>query len=138
MNTYRVNSSILPRVAEAKGRTMHRRVDVSRSSQSFAEHGIAVADTRAHHEFEPRRPLANLPPLQILVRPTPSIFIDDIGESDAADWSEPAHEGADRQLGIRVETGRQSERGLHFLLELQIHVVRVAPRPSALAASSMF
>jgi len=48
------------------------------------------------------------------------IFVDDIGQSHTADWPEPAHGVADRQQGIRVDAGWQSECGLRFLLELQI------------------
>jgi hypothetical protein len=46
---------------------------------------------------------------------------------DTANWPEPAHRIADRQQRIRVDAGRQAERGLGFFLEL-----------NALAASSMF
>ena len=45
MNTYRVNSSILPRLAEAKGESCTGAWMFLGSRQSFAEHGIAVADT---------------------------------------------------------------------------------------------
>jgi len=48
----------------------------------------------------------------------PSIFIYDIGQRNTADWPEPSYRITDPQDGIRVETGRQSERGLSLLLEL--------------------
>jgi hypothetical protein len=102
MNTYRVNSSILPRVAVAKGGTTHRRVDVFSIKPIVRRARDCVADTRAHYEFEPRRPRPNLPPLQIAVRLAPPVFIDNIGESDAANRTEPAHGVADRQQGIGV------------------------------------
>jgi hypothetical protein len=35
--------------------------------------------------------------LQIAVSLTPPIFVDDIGESNTADWPEPAHGVTDRQ-----------------------------------------
>jgi hypothetical protein len=57
----------------------------------------------------------------------PPILADDIGERDAANWPKPPHGVADRQQGIRLDAGRQAERGLGLLLEL-----------NALAASSMF
>jgi hypothetical protein len=56
--------------------------------------------------------------LEIPIRPTPSILMDDISQRDTADWPEPAHRVADRQQGIGVDTGRQPERGLRLLLEL--------------------
>jgi hypothetical protein len=58
--------------------------------------------------------------LQIPVRLAPPVFIDDICKRDTADWPKPAHGVADRQQGIRMDAGRQSESGLSFLLELQI------------------
>ena len=58
--------------------------------------------------------------LQITARLTPSVFVDDIGERNTADWPEPAHRIADRQQGIRMDAGRQPERGLRFFLELQV------------------
>jgi hypothetical protein len=56
--------------------------------------------------------------LQIPVRFTPSIFVDDISQRNTAYWSKPAHGVADRQQGIRMDAGRQPERGLRLLLEL--------------------
>src|SRR5712671_1431003 len=47
-----------------------------------------------------------------------TVFVDDIGERNTADWPEPAHEIADRQQGIRMDAGRQSESGLRFPLDL--------------------
>src|SRR5271165_2979472 len=58
--------------------------------------------------------------LQIRVRLAPLISVNDIRKRDTADWPEPTHWVADRQQGIRVDSGRQSECGLRFLLELQI------------------
>src|ERR1700719_418804 len=43
--------------------------------------------------------------LQIPIRLAPSIFIDDIGESHAADWPKAAHWVADRQQSIGVDIG---------------------------------
>jgi hypothetical protein len=63
---------------------------------------------------------ARLPSLQIPVSLAPSIFVDNISERNTADWPEPAHWVADRQQGIGVDAGRQSERGLGFLLEIQV------------------
>jgi hypothetical protein len=48
-------------------------------------------------------------PALISVRLAPSIFIDDIGERNTADGPEPSQEIADRQRGIRVETGRKAQ-----------------------------
>jgi hypothetical protein len=62
----------------------------------------------------------------------------DIGQRDIADWPKPSHSIADRQQSIGVNAGRQAERGLRFLLDCKYSVVNVAPRPSALAASSKF
>jgi len=76
--------------------------------------------------------------LKIPVRLAPQVFIDHIGERDTADWPEPAHRVADRQQSIRVETGGQSERGLSFLLELQIQRRQGRAEPERLPASSMF
>jgi hypothetical protein len=67
--------------------------------------------------------------LQIPGRLAPPVFVDDIRKSDAADWLEPAHWVADRQQGIRMDAGRQSESGLSFLLELQVQ--RRQGRPEA-------
>jgi hypothetical protein len=67
--------------------------------------------------------------LQIPARLAPPVFVDDIRKSDAADWLEPAHWVADRQQGIRMDAGRQSESGLSFLLELQVQ--RRQGRPEA-------
>ena len=47
---------------------------------------------------------AGIGSLQIQVRFTPSILVDDIGERDTADWPEPTHRVADRQQGIGVDT----------------------------------
>src|SRR5206468_2309348 len=58
--------------------------------------------------------------LSIVVGLAPPIFIDDIGERNTTDWPKPAHWVADRQQGIGMHAGRQAERGLRFLLELQI------------------
>ena len=65
--------------------------------------------------------------LQIPVRLAPSVLVDDIGQRNTANWTEPSHVVADRQQRIGVDAGRQSECGLRFLLEL-----------NALAASSLF
>jgi hypothetical protein len=56
--------------------------------------------------------------LQIPVRLAPPIFVDDISESDTADGSEPSHRVANQQQGIGMDAGRQSERGLGFLLKI--------------------
>ena len=58
--------------------------------------------------------------LQIPVRLTPPILVNDIGEGYTADWPKPPHRISDRQQGIGVRAGRQSERGLCLLLELQV------------------
>jgi hypothetical protein len=55
---------------------------------------------------------------QISVRLAPPIFVDDISESDTADGSEPSHRVANQQQGIGMDAGRQSERGLRFLLKI--------------------
>jgi hypothetical protein len=56
--------------------------------------------------------------LHIPVRLAPPVFIDDIGEGDAADRPKPAHRVADRQQGIGVDAVRQAESGLRFLLKI--------------------
>jgi hypothetical protein len=56
--------------------------------------------------------------LQIRVRLTPSIFVDDIGQRDTTDWPEPPHWVADRNQGIGMHAGRQAESGLCCLLDL--------------------
>jgi hypothetical protein len=56
--------------------------------------------------------------LQIPVRLAPSVFADDIGRRDTANWIEPAHGVADRQQSIRMDAGWQAESGLRLLLEL--------------------
>ena len=58
----------------------------------------------------------------------------------ATDPNKPDRAGriADRQQGVRVDVRRQAERGLHFLLELQVQRRQLAPRPRARAAKSMF
>ena len=71
--------------------------------------------------------------LQIPVRLAPPVFIDDIGERYTADWPEPAHGIADRQQGIGVDAGRETERGLGFLLEIQVEgcqcrtIIKIVP-----------
>ncbi len=55
--------------------------------------------------------------LQIAISLSPSIFVDDIGQRDTADWPEPAHRIPDWQDGIGMRAGRQAECGLRFLLE---------------------
>jgi hypothetical protein len=64
----------------------------------------------------------------------PPIFVNHIGERNTADGPEPAHGVADRQQSIRMDAGWQAESGL----SCKYSVVSVAPRPSALAASSIF
>jgi hypothetical protein len=59
------------------------------------------------------------PPL-ISVRLAPRVLKDDIGERNAANRPEPSQGIADRQQGIRVETGRKAQSRLCFLLELQV------------------
>jgi hypothetical protein len=59
-------------------------------------------------------------PTLISVRLAPSIFIDDIGERNTADGPEPSQGIADRQQGIREETGRKAQSRFCFLLELQV------------------
>src|SRR6266550_4738384 len=54
--------------------------------------------------------------LSIVVALSPPIFVHDFGERDTADWPEPAHWVADRQQGIRMDAGRQSNSGLRFFL----------------------
>jgi hypothetical protein len=76
--------------------------------------------------------------LQIAISLSPPVFVNDISQRNTAYWSKPTHGVADRQQCIGVDVRRQSERGLRFFLETQVQVVRVAPRPSARAASSMF
>jgi hypothetical protein len=47
---------------------------------------------------QPSRERSRVPwSLQIPVRLAPSIFVDDIGDRDTADWPEPSHWVADRQ-----------------------------------------
>jgi hypothetical protein len=75
---------------------------------------------------------------QVPVRLALSVFVDDIGQRNTANWPEPAPGIADRQEGIRVHAGRQLKIGLRFFLDCKYSVVNVAPRPSALAARSMF
>jgi len=58
--------------------------------------------------------------LKIAISLTPLVFINDIGQRDAADWPEPAHGVADRQQGIGMDAERKAECGLRFFLELQI------------------
>ena len=58
--------------------------------------------------------------LQIPVNLAPPVFIDNIGERDAAHRPEPSHRVADRQQGIGVEVRRQPHRGFVFFLELQV------------------
>jgi len=50
----------------------------------------------------------------------PTILVDHIGKRNTMDWPEPADWVADRQQSIGVDAGRQAERGLRFLLELQV------------------
>src|SRR6266446_10592928 len=55
--------------------------------------------------------------LYIVTSLAPSIFEDDRGERDTAHRAEPAHGVANRQQGIRVETGRKAQSRFRFLLE---------------------
>ena len=59
-----------------------------------------------------------LSPTLISVRLAPSIFIDDIGQSHTANRPEPPYGVADREQGIRVETGRKAQSRFRFFLEL--------------------
>jgi len=58
--------------------------------------------------------------LEITASLAPPILVDDICKRYTANWPEPTYGVADRQQGIRVDARWQSERGLRFLLELQI------------------
>jgi len=58
--------------------------------------------------------------LQIPARLSPSIFVDDIGERNTTDWTEPAHWVAHRQQRIGMNIRRQTEFGFRLLLELQV------------------
>jgi hypothetical protein len=68
----------------------------------------------------------------------PPVLIDDIGQRNAADWPKPAHRVANRQQGIRVDAGRQTERGLRFRFELQVKRRQRRAEAGARDASSMF
>jgi hypothetical protein len=67
--------------------------------------------------------------LQIPRRLAPSIFVDDIRKSDAADWPEPPHWVTHRQQRIRVNVGRETERGLRFFLKVQVQCGQRRPEP---------
>jgi hypothetical protein len=95
-------------------------VDVSRSGQSLAEQKIAVAATRAALLKYSHGMPAVLGLLEITASLAPPILVDDICKRYTANWPEPTYGVADRQQGIRVDARWQSERGLRFLLELQI------------------
>src|SRR5215469_9458287 len=53
-------------------------------------------------------------------RLAPPIFVNDFGQRNTTDGSEPAHWIPDRQQGIRVDVRWQTQRGLGLLLELQV------------------
>jgi hypothetical protein len=58
----------------------------------------------------------------------PSVFVDDIGQRNTANWTEPAHRESDRQQGIGMDARRQPERGLGFLVEVQIPASSESPQ----------
>jgi hypothetical protein len=58
--------------------------------------------------------------LQIPVRFTPPILVDDISQRNTAYWSKPAHGVADRQQGVGMDVREQPECGFRFFLELQV------------------
>jgi hypothetical protein len=77
-------------------------------------------------------------PLGIPIRLTPSVFIDDISERNTADWPKTAHWVADRYQGIEWTPGGKPSAASASFSNCKYSVVRVAPRPSARAVSSMF
>ena len=87
-----------------------------------------AAVTKAEEERSRVEPIADQSPmnirylgsLQIAIRLTPSIFVDDIGERHTANWPKLSHRIADRQQSIGVDVRRQPECNLRFLLELQV------------------
>jgi hypothetical protein len=74
----------------------------------------------------------------IPVRLAPSILVDDIGESDTANRPELAHRISDRQQSYEWTPGGNPRAASASSSKFRYSVVRVAPRPSARAASSMF
>ena len=58
--------------------------------------------------------------LAISIRLAPSVAIDDIGERDTANRPETAHRITERDQRLGMHIGGQTERGFHFLLEIQI------------------
>jgi hypothetical protein len=76
--------------------------------------------------------------LQIPVRLAPPIFIDDIGQRNAADWPKPSHGVPDGQQGIGVDARRQPECGLRCFLELQVQRRQCRAEAERFATSSMF
>ena len=53
-------------------------------------------------------------------RLAPAILVNDIGQRDPANRPEPSHRIADRQQGIRMDTGWKAQSGFRFVLELQV------------------
>jgi hypothetical protein len=56
----------------------------------------------------------------ITVRLAPLISEDTLRERNTASWLKPAHRVADRQQGIRVDAGRQTEPSYASFLELRV------------------
>ena len=123
--------------AAARARRFREKAEEIRRAARLAN-SLDVAATpmlplKAGDESGARRPYGagqRIGSLQILARLAPSIFEDDLGKRNTANWSEPAHRVTDRQQGIRVDARWQAERGLGFFLELQASQARLYKAPT--------